>query len=303
MVPRRLYTWNVALLILLGLNAPAANAAPIEFTGNVPNDFNPATNPGVVVTPVSSNPLNIGQPSWITANGWVSGWSIQDIRTYYNASTDTLDVGINTFKNSQGVNAPFGQANGDPTGTPTSYDPAHLGGDKSIAIAIAPVSSSNPSQPGTPVVVAGVPADKTVAGTGTDGYTVSTYNAANAANGGLAYSFGTSLPQHMGNLAYDPSPAHPQLEFTITNFSKIPGLNPSNGFWIAMYRRLGHGRGRGRSRSGLDQGSDHCRAADPEHSRANHLARMDAGHWRRGVPIPRANPGSKLRLDPSNQSS
>ena len=61
MVPRRLYTWNVALLILLGLNAPAANAAPIEFTGNVPNDFNPATNPGVVVTPVSSNPLNIGQ--------------------------------------------------------------------------------------------------------------------------------------------------------------------------------------------------------------------------------------------------
>jgi hypothetical protein len=235
MVPRRLYTWNVALLILLGLNAPAANAALIEFTGNVPTDFNPATNPGVVVTPVSSNPLNIGQQSWITANGWVSGWSIQDIRTNYNASTDTLDVGINTFKNSQGVNAPFGQANGDPTGTPTSYDPAHLGGDKSIALAIAPVNFSNPSQPGTPVVVAGVPADKTVAGTGTDGYTVSTYNAANAANGGLAYSFGTSLPQHMGNLAYDPSPAHPQLEFTIANFSKIPGLHPSNGYWIAAF--------------------------------------------------------------------
>ena len=35
MVPRRLYTWNVALLILLGLHAPAANAAPIQFTGNV----------------------------------------------------------------------------------------------------------------------------------------------------------------------------------------------------------------------------------------------------------------------------
>ena len=75
MVPRRLYTWNIALLVLLGLHAPAANAAPIEFTGNVPNDFNPATNPGVVVTPVSSNPLNIGQSSWVTANGWVSGWS------------------------------------------------------------------------------------------------------------------------------------------------------------------------------------------------------------------------------------
>ncbi len=235
MVPRRLYTWNVALLVLLGLHAPAANAAPIQFTGNVTSDFNPATNPGVVVTPVSSNPLDIGQYSWITANGWVSGWSIQDIRTYYDASTDTLDVGINTFKNSQGVNAPFGQANGDPTGTPTGYDPAHLGGDKSIALVIAPVNSSNPSQPGTPVVVAGVPADKSVAGTGTDGYTVSTYNAAKAANGGLAYSFGTSLPQNMGNLAYDPSPAHPQLEFTIKDFSKIPGLNPANGFWIEAY--------------------------------------------------------------------
>ena len=235
MVPRRLYTWNVALLILLGLHAPAANAAPIDFTGNVTSDFDPSTNPGVVVTPVSNNPLNIGQASWITANGWVSGWSIQDIRTSYDSSNDTLYVGINTFKNSQGVNAPFGQANGDPTGTPTSYDPAHLGGDKSIALVIAPVNSTNPNQPGAPVVVAGVPADKTVAGTGIDGYTVSSYDATKAANGGLAYAFGTSLPQHMGNLAYDPSPKFPQLEFTITNFSKIPGLKPSNGFWIEAY--------------------------------------------------------------------
>ncbi|MGZ3300357.1 MAG: hypothetical protein ACXWO3_05585, partial [Isosphaeraceae bacterium] len=60
-------------------------------------------------------------------------------------------------------------------------------------------------------------------------------NAANAANGGLAYSFGTRLPQHMGNLAYDPSPADPQLEFTIKNFSKIPGLNSANGVWIAAF--------------------------------------------------------------------
>ena len=77
-------------------------AAPIQFTGNVTSDFNPATNPSVVVTPVSSNPLNIGQSSWITANGWVSGWSIQDIRTNYDATTDTLYVGINTFKNASG---------------------------------------------------------------------------------------------------------------------------------------------------------------------------------------------------------
>ncbi len=236
MVPRRLCTWNLALLVLLGLHAPAASAAPIQFTGNVNADFNAATNPGVVVTPVSSNPQNIGQPSWITANGWVSGWSIQDIRTYYNSTTDTLYVGVNTFKNAQGVNAPFGQANGDPTGTPTGYDPAHLGGDKSIAVAFAPLNSTNLSQPGTPLVVAGVPADKTMAGSGTtDGYTVSSFNAAKASGAGLGYAFGSQLPQFTGNLAYDPTPAHPQLEFTVTHFSKIPGLNAANGFWIEAY--------------------------------------------------------------------
>jgi hypothetical protein len=234
MVPRRLYTWNVALLVLVGLHAPAANAAPIQFTGNVTSDFNPTANPDVVVTPVSSNALNIGQPAWITANGWVSGWSIQDIRTYYDTSNDTLYVGINTFKNSQGVNAPFGQANGDPTGTPTGYDPAHLGGDKSIALAFAPLNSTNPNQPGTPLVIAGVPADKTKAGAGIDGFTVSQYNPTTA-SAGLGYQFGQTLPQFTGNLAYDPTQAHPQLEFTITNFSKIPGLDPSPGFWIEGY--------------------------------------------------------------------
>jgi hypothetical protein len=34
----------------------------------------------------------------------------------------------------------------------------------------------------------------------------------------------------MGNLAFDPSPGHPQLEFTIKNFGKL--INPSSGFWI-----------------------------------------------------------------------
>jgi len=120
------------------------------------------------------------------------------------------------------------------TRLPPSYDPAHLGGDKSIALAIAPVNSSNVTQPGIPLVIAGVPADKTKAGAGIDGFTVSQYNAAYASDG-LGYQFGQTLPQFTGNLAYDPTPAHPEVEFTITNFSKIPGLNPANGFWIEAY--------------------------------------------------------------------
>jgi hypothetical protein len=233
MVPRRFCSWSFAILVSIGLGSSAALAAPIQFTGNVANDF-PLTNPSVFSAPVSSNPLNIGQSDWITNRGWISGWSIQDIRTSYDASSDTLSVGINTFKNAQGQYAPFGQANGDPSGTPTSYDPAHLGGDKSIALAFAPVNATNVSQPGAPVMIAGVPADKTTAGTGIDGFTVSQFDPSRA-SAGLAYSFGKSLPQNMGNLAFDPSPAHPQLEFTITNFSKIPGLDPSKGFWISAY--------------------------------------------------------------------
>jgi hypothetical protein len=234
MVPRRLFSWSFAILVLIGVRVPCALAAPIHFTGNVASDFNPSTNSTVSITPVSSNPLNIGQSDWITNRGWVSGWSIQDIRTSYDATTDTLSVGVNTFKNAQGQYAPFGQANGDPSGTPTSYDPAHLGGDKSIALAFAPVNPTNATSPGTPVMIAGVPADKTTAGTGIDGFTVSQYDASRA-SAGLAYSFGKSLPQNMGNLAYDPSPAHPQLEFTISNFSKIPGLDPKNGYWFSGY--------------------------------------------------------------------
>jgi hypothetical protein len=234
MVPRRLFPWTVALLVLCAVRSPAVSAAPINFTGFVTQDFNPATNHTVTVTPVSSNPLNIGQSQWITDRGWVSGWSIQDIRMSYDPTTDVLSVGINTFKNANGQYAPFGQANGDPTGTPTGYDPAHLGGDKSIALAIAPVSLTNPRQPGAPVAIAGVPADKTTAGTGIDGYTVSKYDSTRALSG-LAYSFGQTQPQYMGNLAFDTTPAHPQLEFTIKNFSKIPGLDPSSGFWISAY--------------------------------------------------------------------
>ncbi|QEH36284.1 hypothetical protein OJF2_48440 [Aquisphaera giovannonii] len=234
MVPRRLFSRTATPLVVLGLFSAGATAAPISFTGNVANDFNPQTNPAVKVISVSDNPLTIGQSDWITNRGWVSGWSIQDIRLSYDQVTDTLAVGINNFKNASGQVAPFGQANGDPTGTATAYDVAHMGGDKSIALAIAGVNASNSSTPGAPVIIAGVPADKSMAGTGTDGFTVSSLNTANSSSG-LAYEFGKQLPQYTGNLAYDPSPSHPQLEFTIKNFSQIAGLDLSKGIWLSMY--------------------------------------------------------------------
>ena len=237
MAPLRSLRWSVAALALIGARPVLAN--PITFTGFVANDFS-ASNPSVLVTPVSSSPLTVGPAPYIVNAGQVSGWAVQDVRTSYDAATDTLYVGFNGFNNSKGVPAIFGDADGSGNPGVTSaqmaaaggVNTAHMGGDKSFALAIAPSLASNPSLPGTPVVIAGIPADKSLAGPGTDGYTVSSYVNPTL---GLSNSFGTNLAQFQGSLAFDPSAAHPQLEFTIKNFSKIPGIDPHQGFWIEAY--------------------------------------------------------------------
>jgi hypothetical protein len=237
MVHHRLAAWRLVFLILAGLSARTVDAAVIQFTGNVVNDFN-AADPNHVTTqviPVNPDPQALGQWPTTTGNGnWVTGWNIKDIYTSYDASTGTLYVGIDNWANKNGQIAPFGQANGDPSGTPTPYDPAHLGygttwSDKSIALMFAPTNPANPTIPGAPLIIAGIPADKSKNGPGIDGFTVSSVDLSRA-SGGLAYLFGSSLPHYTGNLAFDPSPSHPQLEFTIKNFGQL--INPANGFWL-----------------------------------------------------------------------
>src|SRR4051794_38506636 len=194
MVRLRYIPWCLTVLALIG--ARPALAAPFTptLTGNVPLDF-PATSTSVQVTSVSTNPLNIGAASFIPANGWVSGWAVQDIRTLYNSANDTLYVGINGFKNASGQYAIFGDADGN--GNPGQASPQmaaqgglnspSLSGDKSIAISFAPINPANQSKPGSPLVVAGVPADKSKIGSGTiDGFTVSQSTGAAA----LQFSFG-----------------------------------------------------------------------------------------------------------------
>ncbi len=237
MVHCRLGPLILAVVMIAGLGTDPVRAAAINFTGNVVQDFNTAdpNHQTTEVIPVNPSADSLGQWPATTGNGtWVSGWNIKDIYLSYNSSTGTLYVGIDNWANKAGQIAPFGQSNGDPSGTATPYDPAHLGygtpsSDKSIALAFAPLNSANPSAPGTPVVIAGVPADKTKTGPGTDGFTVSTVDNSRA-SGGLAYMFGQNLTNNQGNLAFDPSPAHSQLEFTIKNFNQL--INPADGFWI-----------------------------------------------------------------------
>lgn len=250
-------------------------AGPITFTGNVAADFNPATNSSVVVIPHSDVPDHIAQPAWMTSAGLVSGWNIQDIRLDYNAQTDTLYVGVNTFGIAGNVDG-----NGTP-GTPSPQltaaggsDPANWnapGSDKSMALGFAPASlTSTPNNPPAPVIVAGIPGNKSQAGTGLDGFTVAKY-APTGSSGGPNYdlvtSFGQTLTAGMGNLAFQPS-TDPGFEFTITNFSKLLGANPANGFYIGARR--------------LDQQRDHRQGLcpvdldrGPAASRAHGLDRLD----------------------------
>jgi len=230
MVRRVVFT--VALLATALFGARPAVAAAITFpttpgtSGNAAQDF-PVSNPNVQVITIPDAIDRVAQAQWMTDRGWITGWNIQDIRTLYDPKSDTMFIGLHFFSIA---------GNADGNGTPGVPDPlmvaaggldeAHLGGNKSITVAIAPTNS------GTPTLVAGVPADKSTAGPGIDGFNVAAYKNTGL---GIQYSYGNTLTNNLGQLLYDPSKAHPDFEFSITNFSKIPGLNLTKGFWLEAY--------------------------------------------------------------------
>ena len=228
----------VATIALFG--ARPLLASPINFTGFVENDFSTADK-SVKIINVNAKPTDVGPSAFMVQNGWVSGWAVKDLRLSYNPSSDTLSVGVNTFVNGAGNKAIFGDAdgNGDPGGASPQMalaggiDNPMLGGHKSIAVAFAADKKVGQQIPGTPVLIAGVPADKSLAGTGTtDSFTVAPYRNVNL---GLGYNFGKALTGNVGNIIFDPSAAHPGLEFTINHFSKVSGLDPTKGIWVKAY--------------------------------------------------------------------
>jgi hypothetical protein len=225
--------WALAFLVAAG--SRSASAGAINFTGNVATDFS-ASNSSVQITPVNQGPGMIDGPTGSTANQLASGFMIQDIRTSYDAASNTLYVGFQGYQNVAGQESIFGDSSGNPN--PGLDTNPNMTGDKSVAVQFAPITNlAGQQQPGFPVAIAGIPADKSKVGSGTiDGFTVS--NDTNTP-GLPQYSFGQQLPQYTGNLAFNPSAAHPDLEFTIKNFSQIPGLNASNGFYIQVYAGSG----------------------------------------------------------------
>lgn len=216
-----------ALAALLAIGSQPAQADPISAssTGNVATDF-PSGAPGV--TTLVNPQFTMNDPaSYIAANNMSPGWSIKDIRLYYDKGTDTMDVGVNFF----GI---AGDADGN--GNPGTISPANaskgyldmpsLGGRESITVGFDFLHT------GTPQVLAGVPGEKSQSGAGLDGFNI----ALNTDNGlGLANSYGATLSSNLGNLAFDPSASHPGFEFTIKNFSKLPGYNPNASYSLVAF--------------------------------------------------------------------
>ncbi len=229
---RRVLTLAAALAFGGGFGRPA-EAGAVTFTGNVETDmpYTPGgANNGVFAVP-GLQPNQVAQDSWITQNGWINGWVIKDMRFDYNATTNTMQVGVNFYSIA-------GDADGNPTGKPApqslleGLDPASLGGRKSISVEFAAPAGQGGAQVGAPVIVAGVPEDKmTSGGTGTDQFTV----AAAGGSAAIQDNYGKQINAAMGSLAFDPSPAHPDFEFTIKNWSQFSTLAGSNGFWVSAY--------------------------------------------------------------------
>lgn len=222
------YLMVLGLLGTPAVAGPLVTAGPVSpsgFSGNVETDF-PSTRIGVI-TLVNPRYPTANPEAYVAQHGLSTGWSIKDIRLMYDEQADKMYVGVNFF----GI-AGDADSNGDPGTVSASaaakgaIDLPSLGGRESITVGLDMTKS------GKPTILAGVPGDKRQAGPGLNGFAVSTYANVNA---GIANSYSLPLSLHQGTLYSDPSAAKPDFEFSINNFSQLPGYNPDNGFSLIAF--------------------------------------------------------------------
>lgn len=266
MVRFRDVAWALTATALLAGPRPAP-AAPITLTGNVANDFTTANgsveDPIVLRNATTNQPiLTDGQMNYTSGPAWnsgpngsttgqlVSGADMQNIWFNYNASTDTMYVGIQGFKNAAGQNEILGDITGNPnptldtdaSGNSTASATNTWLGLKSFAVAFAPIATNSSGQTvaGTPTIIAGVPAstpgdpNTPKPNTTNPDFVVANYQANGA---GLPFSFGTQI-SNGGSMPFNTTAATPDIEFTINNFSKVSGINPANGFYLEGFAGL-----------------------------------------------------------------
>jgi len=211
MKPKKLLVATTLVLTLTLLSSGIVFAQP-TFTGDAPADFAPLADVEVV-----SDPANdvITQPPVTT-----TGWDVSNIYFYYDRSTDVMYVGID-------CTVICGDADGD--GDPGSMsapgggiDHPDLDSTEYFSLLI------DTDRDGTYEVVAGVSDTTDITSFG-----IYSYVGPPPGSGYGALLRATSVA--------NPSAAAPDLEFTIANFSGLPGFSftPDETFSFEMELRAG----------------------------------------------------------------
>ena len=200
------------LLVLVKLNHSLA--API-FTGDAAADF---SGPNAIKIDDRSTP-DVGLPHPAFPTTTISGWDMQAFYVEYDEATDTMYVGIDCF-----VICGDSDGDGDPSGTSTTLaglggeDVANFGPGESFGLLIDTDNDYSDSGGDFDVVI-GVRDEDDLSAIGVFTYT------------GLIGEemvnevWGTRLPNTV-TLFQSPNAAAPDLEFSIANFSTLPGFTP-----------------------------------------------------------------------------
>jgi hypothetical protein len=219
----------------------------VNFTGNVATDFPATQSPGVVIFNSSNTPGIVhpnteffNPPFTSTPLIPTSGYDISGIRVSYDSSSNTLSVGFeqppaNTASNPTG---PVIAGDADDNGNAGNVNPAVLAVDPFFTEFpalegqdIQMFAFLDLADAGQPDVVAGFspnqpPLPSNMSSNGPNPLAPKPYELAQAIPNasdpqtGIP-TFGTLLTNNTGNVYLFNSAAHPNLEFSITNFSQL----------------------------------------------------------------------------------
>jgi hypothetical protein len=233
MAIRKVFRYSLVIVLILGGRTALAGA--ITFTGNVSADFG-ITTPGqppanstvtVISTPSSLNPVaTTGAGGVSLLNDVLPGDAIKQIALQYDSANNTMYVGVQTWGIAGNVGSTtIAGGNGMVVGFESlnggTFNPANLTAPAFVA--------------GTTNVATGQSAAAAGRGSGLDGFNVATYTGGTVPGTmNLLTGFGTTISSGMGNLAFNPSAATPDYEFSIPNFSSVLGANPDKGVVIMV---------------------------------------------------------------------
>ncbi|MGZ3415239.1 MAG: hypothetical protein ACXWNX_17175 [Isosphaeraceae bacterium] len=208
----------------------------VNFTGNVPTDFPATQSPGVVVLPDNPSVVHPTLGPTLAPIVKVSGFDISGIRVSYSPFDDTLSIGLDQ---PQSLNHPGEVIAGDAdnNGNSATVNPIISGNNGGIPPSgLVPAFQDLPNYSGTEYMgvfldFTGSGSAQIVAGfnpaflpaTPTDPHPLKPYEVALAipAAAPAPQGFGAELPQFEGNVYSNNSIAHPNLEFSIKDFSQL----------------------------------------------------------------------------------